>query len=69
MLIVQIEVKEDLARRRDLLSDQGKDDLVRIFDVWTHDRHALSAVMDDMSEYALRKDLTPKVLEELLKKR
>lgn len=68
MRTIQIEVKEDTARRMDLLSDREKDELIRIIDIWTHDRRALRAVMDDMSEYAQWKGLKPEVLEELLKK-
>ena len=67
MRTVQIELNEDAAQRIEQLSKNEKNELSRFIEVWLQDRRSLREVMDDISEYAQRKGLTPELLDKLLK--
>ena len=62
-----IEVKDDTAEKFGKMSPSEKKTISRELDRLVSRRRNLLEVMDDMSQQAKRKGLTPKILEELLK--
>ena len=67
MRTIQIEVSDEVAEKFTQLSPKQKKELATVTSRWAKDARTLREVMDDMSQKAKERGLTPEILEELLK--
>ena len=67
MKTINIRVSDKAAEKFLSLNEQEKDRFSQLFDELLEDKRTLLQVMDDMSQQAKSKGLTPEILEELLK--
>ncbi len=67
MKTINIRVSDKAAEIFLSLNEQEKDRLSQLFNELVKDKRTLLQVMDDMSQQAKSKGLTPEILEKLLK--
>jgi hypothetical protein len=63
---ITLQVNDDTAKKVEQLSEERKEQLSKIIDLWISEPRPILKVMEEMGEYAARQGLTKEKLDELL---
>ncbi|HEY4784677.1 MAG TPA: hypothetical protein VIH57_01450 [Bacteroidales bacterium] len=64
---VNLQVKDETAKKIEQLSKEKKEQLSRLIDLWVSKPRPILQVMEELGEYATRQGLTKEKLDDLLK--
>ena len=64
---ITLQVSDETAKRIEQLSEDNKEQLLRLIDVWLRKPRPVLEVMEELGEYAAKQGLTKEKLDELLK--